>query len=614
MKLQHLTIIFIIIIIPITIATSEYVKNIITIEETKMSYDTKLYNSTYDAVKAFQLNNVNNAFSDVSTSKVKDIEAAANVFYSSLLANFNYSGQKKETMQDYVPALVFTLYDGYYIYSPFTNTLTTTSDENNNPKLRYYPDYSSDNPQDPNYPNVDSNYPNAAKRDGLKPYVYYSCRYSKDGANDIVITYTLDNYITVQGIVGGVYVNKSGYLLSGITKSTNGYIYDEIEFKKDTKEEMKEYLLGEDKQYSYVKINGVKYYYNEGTADDGTESFDGITINSNASIFYIEEDGSKNNAECPQYKGNEKRFKQFYNAIFNNNSAYIYYKEACEFTEWVEGNLSWVSTSYAKIYDSAGTKLTGDKVERIFGMSQLFKKGEGYQFSNSTFNNHRQAVIRNVLETNLSTAIKSFSPDNVDIDFIMPKISESDWEIVENNVCCISFLQGLSLVSRKYNGYSVVANTLTKEYVDENDIYILKNDGTYCRANDNSLNQDNIVSDEPIGKYKMDFQLKKGIRGGSNIYYNSTCYKNVDNNIVPYKGSYTSIMGDSGILSTSIGTKDYPDMYTYMTNMTNIDLEPLKRGYYMALGRERLGSYNIQNINLDGRVDIEYYFKKFETP
>ena len=82
MKLQHLTVIFIIIIIPITIVMSEYIRNKITIEETRMSYDNKLLNSTFDTVKAYQLNTVNNVFVDVETERVKNLEAAANTFYS----------------------------------------------------------------------------------------------------------------------------------------------------------------------------------------------------------------------------------------------------------------------------------------------------------------------------------------------------------------------------------------------------------------------------------------------------------------------------------------------------------------------------------------------------
>ena len=60
MKLESLIIIFLIIVMPMTMVLTEFVNNKIEILETEMSYDTKLFNSTADAVKAYQLNNVNN--------------------------------------------------------------------------------------------------------------------------------------------------------------------------------------------------------------------------------------------------------------------------------------------------------------------------------------------------------------------------------------------------------------------------------------------------------------------------------------------------------------------------------------------------------------------------
>ena len=81
MKLQSLAIIFIIIIMPISMVLSEYISNKIETEERELSYNTKLLNSTYDAIKAYQLNTVNNAFGDVTNKKIQDIEAAAKTFY-----------------------------------------------------------------------------------------------------------------------------------------------------------------------------------------------------------------------------------------------------------------------------------------------------------------------------------------------------------------------------------------------------------------------------------------------------------------------------------------------------------------------------------------------------
>ena len=588
MKLQHLTVIFIIIIIPITIVMSEYIRNKITIEETRMSYDNKLLNSTFDTVKAYQLNTVNNVFGDVETERVKNLEAAANIFYSSLSSNFNYTGYRSEVMKEYVPAIVFTLYDGYYIYSPYTNTLTSEELDDGTPRLKSEPDYNEyTDGNSQKYSNVAKDYANGKILSDLKPYIYYSCRYEKGSNYDFNITYTLDNYITVQGIVGGKYVNKSGYLLSGIIKKGEEYEYNGEIFSKDTKECLSE-CLSDGKEYNYVKINGVKYYENN-------------TTNIKEKIFSINKDGSRNYSECSSGddKKNEEIYNKFHNAITENISAFKYYESAYEFTNWVK-ELSSIKIENAVIYDNTGEKVDNTRKLEIFGNNDEIFTGD-YENPSSSFNKHRQAVIRNVIETNLSTAISSFSANvnSNNIEFLMPKLSETDWEIVENNVCCISFLQGLSLGSKRYNGYSVVANTLTKEYVNENDIYILKNDGTYCRANDETLNDNNIISGQPAGIYKMDFELRKGLKeDGTYVYYNPK---------KSYSGSYTSIMGSSGITSIEkIGMNKY---------MEDKKSEILKKAYYTALGRERWCAFNVHNINED--ISTEYFlkdYKQLETP
>lgn len=584
MKLQHLTVIFIIIIIPITIVTSEYIRNKITIEETKIKYDNKLIDSTYDAIQAYQVNTVSNVFGDIETERVKNLEAAANTFYSSLASNFNYTGYKVDVMKDYVPAIVFTLYDGYYIYSPYTNKLTTDY-KDGEPSLKSAPEYTNTDVNSNEYPNVDPDYANGKILSDLKPYIYYSCRYEKGSNYDFNITYTLDNYITVQGIVGGDYVNKSGYLLSGIIQTGEKYEYNGVTFSKDDPKETLSECLSDKNEYNYVKINGVKYYENN-------------TTNIKEKIFSINKDGSRNYSECSSGDDNknEEIYYKFHKAITENISAFKYYESAYKFTKWVESELNNIETGNAIIYDNAGKKI--ENVESVFGSNEQIFQGN-YENPSSSFNRHRQAVIRNVIETNLSTAISSFSANvnSNNIEFLMPKLSETDWEIVENNVCCISFLQGLSLGSKRYNGYSVIANTLTKEYVNENDIYILKNDGTYCRANDKTLDDSDIISGKPAGIYKMDFELRKGLKeDGTYVYYNPK---------KGYSGSYTSIMGSSGIASVEkIG------MYAYMNGLDSTNFKRLKEVYYTALGRERWCAFNVHNINED--ISTEYFLKDYE--
>ena len=183
MRVQDLAIIFIIIILPISLVLGIYTQYQIQTINTQTLYDTKLTSATYDAIRAFQINTANNKVSDISTSKIRDLEASVATFRNSIMSTFSLNGYSEDDLNSYIPALVYTLYDGFYIYSPYEN-------------INYKDD-------------------NKTKLYGLKPYITYSCRYVK-GNVDVVITYALDNHITVQGMIGDEYVNKDGYLIDNI--------------------------------------------------------------------------------------------------------------------------------------------------------------------------------------------------------------------------------------------------------------------------------------------------------------------------------------------------------------------------------------------------------------
>ena len=603
MKLQSLAVIFIIIIMPITMVLSEYINNKIKTQETELLYDTRLLNCTFDAIKAYQLNTINNEFGDVTNKKIEDIQAAAKTFFNSLSSSFNYTGYNSEVMKEYVPAVVFTMYDGYYTYSPFLNVLTNVEKGGEGVTGGYDDKYSND----------------GEKLEGLKPYVYYSCRYKIGDNTDFTIVYTLDNYITIQGEIDGEYVYDYGYLYSintdnGIRKSGESYIYDGVEFTKDDTEELKEYV-GKD-EYSYAKINGKKYYLDVNAYPDreGTVEIDGENVSKKTGIFYISSTtGERNYSQTKGYLGdsteeaNDKNFIKYYKAIKHNKSAYEYYKNAYEFSSAVLGRTERYDKANTKhsngynlkdklqsenayIYNDASSDTTSLK---SWGNMKIFDDtNKAIQNAGSNFNQHRKAVIRNVIETNLTTAIASFSSGATNVEFIMPKISEEDWETIENDVCAISFMQGMSIGSKKYNGYSVVANTLTKEYVDENDIYILAKDTNgdiYCKVNDDTIGTSSTIKTKGTGPgdltyypgiWKINFESKQYIQDGNNKIYVP---------IKDYAGSYTSIMGSYDI--NPIGE----DMYTYVRGRNST----LKAAYYKALGRERWGAYNVNNINYE---------------
>ena len=249
MKVQYLAVVFIIIMLPISLVYSEYISAQLETVSLQISYDTKLDNATYDAIKAFQINTINNSTSDLADSKIRDVEAAANAFFKSMGTSFNMLGYDSEALSNYVPALVFTLYDGFYIYSQFENVLSQTDVDSG------------------------STYQDGQSITGLKSYISYSCRYKK-GQIDVTITYSLDNYITVQGYdKRGKGINIAGYLLDDVNydESNNRANYRGTYIEEEPA--LTQYIDG---TYKYIKINGVRYYKSTSSTSD-----EWITLNNN---------------------------------------------------------------------------------------------------------------------------------------------------------------------------------------------------------------------------------------------------------------------------------------------------------------------------------------------
>ena len=545
MKLEHLIVIFVIIILPISLILTSYVQNQVTTLQLQTSYDSKLTTATHDALKAFQLNTVNSSTSDLANSKMRDIEASVNTFFNSVATNFNMAGYNQDVLKYYVPALVYTMYDGFYIYSPFTNTLS---------------------PDD--YIEGESTYQNGEKVSGLKPYIFYSCRYIKGSDTDVVITYSLDNYITVQGTVKGQTVFRYGYLLDNVgnyNSSNNTITYRGITIGEET---LTEYI-GQNEQATYVKVNGVKYY-----------------LDSDGSWYSL-----LNGEKLPQ--------GTTYNTI--NDSGVRYYREAKEFTQWVQDNLGDLRTSDAVFEDGEkskqfqnedGTSVTQTLTEREqWGDMLIFSRqddagntGKSIEDPNSNFNQHRLQVIRYSIEKNLSIAIANYNKydEGITTNFQMPELKEDEWEKILNNVSIISFLQGLSIGGKVYNGYSIVTNTKTEEVVNTDSIYLVTSDGQYHRATDLDL----VGASNITGAYfNVDFERKSVTTDTGVTYY------------YPHKetGCYTSIVNQSNVedLNSDKSTQNKygNSIYAYIADKGGT----LAQYYFTALGRERYSMYKTNN-------------------
>lgn len=557
MKFQYLAVIFLVILLPISVVVTYYIQFQVDTLNTQIAYDERLLNATHDSVKAFQLNTFNNTTSDVVNSKLGNIKAAANTFFTSVSSNFNVSGYNADTLRDYVPALVFTMYDGFYIYSRYDNIVELKSKTGTDAVGK----------------DIVISESNKKIEDGLKPYIYYSCRYKRGTDDDFIITYSLDNYITIQGTIKGNAVNESGYIINPENVDTsNGTVkYRETEIKN---EDALIENYGKD-SYKYIKLNGTHYYLDE-KKDAGKDD------DKNGEIFYIL--NGKRVVQCTN-ANNSTEYQAYKDKIYANNSAVLYYKNAREFSKRVLDTYGLKDLTWGDAYivDENGNEqslmnVINEQEENSTRLTQTaYKIFDGdIEASESNFNMQRKDVIRYVIQSNLTIAIANYNDGASEKNFSMPKLTDEEWDTIINNISVISFLQSMPIGGKIYNGHAIVANNLNNEYVGYNSIYISDGTengkgGTYYRANDKNL-------EDKTGNLK----------GYLNIDFQKTTYK--DNSSSYYYlprnelGSYSSIVNSYAVVGES-------DIFRYITKKaTNLKV---KEAYYTALGRERYGAYKL---------------------
>lgn len=585
MKLQHLAIIFVIIIMPISLVMAAYIQNQIEAIEMQTALDNSLINATYDAVKAFQINTTNNMYSSISDSKIRDIEASVNTFYTSIVTSLEDYALSKTEMMEYVPALLYTLYDGYYIYTSYDNVYSTTgADEDEKVQI-----------------NIDgNNYQN-----GLKPYVYYSAKYKLDNGNIIVVNYTLDNEITVYGDFGGSegYVTKSGYLInpdlvSNVNESAKTLTYDDIQIEP---EELTEHLItienqetGETKadDYRYIFYQNQKIYQDHDNSgnllynDDGTPR---IFWYQNYIKTYVNDPAIREYAQ---------------NCNMLSNSAFDYYYEAREFSLWVRDNLGDIEQGDT-IRNEDGVTPIGDDNDYLAentGNEKIFYPDENNDpmLSESVFNNHRIAVIRKSIETNLSTVIANYRSISL-YNYAMPVMSDADWYKILNNVSVVSFMQGMTIGYRYYNNYAIITNNINKEVVTAENVYIIvrnenSNEREYHKPGCEELIQGvRNGSLEIIGSYPTASFQRQTVRiSESDLrhYYLQACGGDT------LTGCYNCIVNATAEYDTDDiidGTiEHYEDENNILYNENQI--EEVRTAYLKALARER---YDLYKSNFD---------------
>ena len=204
----------------------------------------------------------------------------------------------------------------------------------------------------------------------------------------------------------------------------------------------------------------------------------------------------------------------------------------------------------------------------------------------------------------MAIAISNYNEySNVKNVFQMPKLKETEWDQIIHNISLISFLQGLPIGGKIYNGHTVVTNSESEEVVLEKNIYLLGSDKYYHRIGDKKLESGGNVQPDCLGygkdsssagRLNLNFSRRNVMANDSVYYY----YPLRD-----YNASYNSVVMQDNLTT-------YDDIYKYISTQSDV----YKKAFYTALGREREGQYkstneqliNYKNILVVGYSDPRY--------
>lgn len=526
MKLQNMTVIFIIIMIPIILVVSYYIGLQINTITMQKNYTVKLQTAAKDSIQALEINTVewNSASSNLADSKRRDVLASINTFTTSLANNMGIGGAGKGRIQTYIPAIVYTMYDGYYIYSA---SLMKDQDTDKDGLTQFNADGTIKSNETSSYQYI------------LKPYSPYSARYaSANGSIDVTVNYTLDNYIRVYGTVNGEYQAKEGYLVvcddnAGVEKvspngSISGITYRGATIKPET---LKEQVYIENKgveEYPYIYDQYDNKLYWDKKADpneDGVTEGNYFSVDKYNNKVYLQNALPEGDAgfsitnrfrkiSIPMYDNREDEWTvQKVFQILNPGGGYKFYYENqsgafVEFTnpEKTLGTVkqeedysainycveSYVFTKWVNKYLKDITvkniqSPTGGQYNNVGEDANIFvinsnnnpdPENDG-AYATSVLAQHKKDIIINTIEKNLSQATAQAQGMNPNYEYRLPQLSYDEWEQALSNISIIAFMQGMPIGLKYYNNYAIATSTLNKEFVDPDELYFAGKDDQY---------------------------------------------------------------------------------------------------------------------------------------
>lgn len=610
MKIQYMGIIFIIIMMPIILVLSAYMQLQVDNLDDALQYNTKLFEATLDGIQAFELNTVNNRFSQIADSLKRDVEAGINTFITSMSNNLGYGGVNNQYLLPYIPAVLFTLYDGYYIYAPtYAESLQQVevddTDIDGNP-IKITTEISKE-PAEYDHENL------------LKPYIYYTTRYKSGQKTDFIVNYTLDNYMIIYGNIqlegkeNSEYVTRSGFLS---VPDYITYTLDKEQLDTVLARKILEYILPPRTLDNMTQAEILQQYQNADLTS--LKNIDKVSLTSEIGERLLER--MLNDRTIENMRNDDildALFDSVINEVFENDvdkipttngvidevidiftdvkykgvkiddeDAKRYYIKSLRFSNWVNNNLSNIQAGNA--VDDAGNLL----VEFEGSDTKIFKTSGGEndpELTSSDFSQHRMNCIQISIQTNLNTAIAQYNVDFFQertYSLTMPILNPTEWNEVTNNISMVTFLQGVKVGNKVYNDYVVVSSNKNKETINIDDIYYINTDevGTaYYHRSDCPYLKDDTAN--ILGLKNIDYDVYKDEDEDKNLIYSfSDRLKEISDNtsIDEVYGCYHCIVNRN---------------YDKVENLNNNRIKAI----YTAIAKEK---NNLYKVNEYYNVDI----------
>lgn len=539
MELEDATIIYLAFILPILLILSFSLS--VSIKEIRATndYQNKLIDATRDGIQAFEINTSNETFRDVSDALKIMVEASINTFKEGFAKRIGMSGASKATIDNYLPFTLFTLNDGYYINSPsFTPHVLKFQKDGiaahvgdygvSEPEQGNLKEYTVKNSEYENmkYPKRDENTQNYQtapqhliapiynpvlyqkynenedpknkeslhatidptnselifdRTTVLKNYIPYSARYKHGEELDVVISYSMDNFLSVIGKSKTQqgdyeYFSRSGYLLDpGIEMKITGIKGLENGDNAGVTDEIIDKIINYSNNKIEVNLHGIKrWYINPENGEEKTEELDTVITYNNSQGLNLD---SLNTTHA---------------YMIQQREAVKYYIKSYYFTKWAFEKLKDIEVRDVKVDLPEELKKALQKTDKNSIINDIKTEKEGQKIFDSTdkyvisdknsyFNYHKKSVMRNSIQYNIFIAASNFSKviqqtntnKNIYRRVEIPMLSDVDWEDVCTNISMVTFTNGLKTPKGILSTYAKVSSGDNQFTINEDGLYFV---------------------------------------------------------------------------------------------------------------------------------------------